>query len=163
MEKMKGIRLARLLVLAVTLLAAASCARFQDIKVNSCSLGSVSLRGFTAADAVLDMEIDNPTMAFTISDIDGAVIHAQADTAIFLKGGPVDIERKCVKTYQVPVTATLGPAMSIMELAGVVSGGDYSGYDLDITLTVSLNGGISRKVKLDPMPINDLLNENQGL
>ena len=84
MEKMKGIRLARLLVLAVTLLAAASCARFQDIKVNSCSLGSVSLRGFTAADAVLDMEIDNPTMAFTISDIDGAVIHAQADTAIFI-------------------------------------------------------------------------------
>lgn len=157
MEKMKGIRLARLLAFAAILLSAASCARFQDIKITSCSLGSVSIRGFNGADAVLNVEIDNPTMAFTVSDIDGAVIYAEADTAIFLKGGPVDVQRRCIQTYQVPVSATMGPSTSLLQLADVVSSGDYTGYDLDVTLTVSLKNGITRTVSLGRKPINELM------
>ena len=162
MEKMKGIRQVRLFALALMLLAATACGNFKDIKINSCKLGSVSLRGLSAVDAVLDVEIDNPAMAFTISDIDGAVITAEADTAIVIKGGPVDISRKSVKTYQVPCTATLGPAMDLMTLINTVSAGNYSGYDLDMVLTVQLKNGISREVKLDEISLADLMENYQG-
>lgn len=163
MEKMKGIRLVRLLALALMLIAATACGNFKDIKINSCKLGSVSLRGFTAVDAVLDVEIDNPAMAFTISDIDGAVLNEAADTAIVIKGGPVEVSRKSVKTYQVPCTATLGPSMDLMTLINTVSAGNYSGYDLDLVLTVQLKNGISREIKLDDISLSDLLENYQGL
>lgn len=163
MEKMKGIHQARLFAIAILMLAATACGNFKDIKINSCRLGSVSLRGFTAVDAVLDVEIDNPAVAFTISDIDGAVISAQADTAVIIKGGPVDVSRKSVKTYQVPCTATLGPSMDLMTLINTVSSGNYSGYDLDLVLTVQLKNGISREIKLDDISLADLLDNYQGL
>ena len=163
MEKMKGIRLARLFAFALLLTAAAACGRFQDIKVNSCKLASAELRGFSAVDAVLDVEIDNPTMAFTISDINGAVIYAQKDTALILTGGPVDVSRKSVKTYQVPCTATLGPSMDLMKLINAVSSGDFSDYDMDVVLTVQLKNGISREIKLDGLNLNELMENTQGL
>ena len=162
MEKMKGTLLARLLAFSLLLAAAAACGRFQDIRINSCKLASAELRGFSAVDAVLDVEIDNPTMAFTVSDIDGAVVYAQKDTALIITGGPVDVSRRSVKTYQVPCTATLGPSMDLMKLINAVSARDFTDYDLDIVLTVQLKNGISREIKLDRMGLDQLLDNYQG-
>ena len=50
-----------------------------------------------------------------------------------------------------------------MTLINTVSAGNYSGYDLDLVLTVQLKNGISREIKLDDISLSDLLENYQGL
>jgi hypothetical protein len=155
---MKRIHSARHLALVFLLVAAISCGRFEDIRINSCKLDSASPHGLTAVDAVLDVEIDNPATSFTISDIQGVVLQNGTDSLLFITGGPVDVQRRSVQSYKVPCTASLGRNVGLFDLLNVVNSKNYEGYTLELEMEVSLKNGISRKVKLDPFKVEDLLN-----
>ena len=150
---MKRIHSARLLALVFLLVAAVSCGRFEDIRINSCKLDSASPRGLTSVDAVLDVEIDNPATSFTVSDIQGVVLRGGTDSLIFVTGGPVDVRRRSVQSYKVPCTATLGRNVGLFELLTIVNSKDYDGYTLELEMEVSLKNGIKRRVKLDPFSL----------
>ena len=148
----------------VFLLAAmVSCGRFEDIRINSCKLDSATPRGFTAVDAVLDVEIDNPATSFTISDIQGVVLRDGVDSVIFVTGGPVDVKKRSVQSYKVPCTATLGRSMGLLDLLNVMNNKDYDGFTLELQMDVSLKNGIKRQIKLDPFNVEDLLKDITGI
>jgi hypothetical protein len=58
----------------------------------------------------------------------------------------------------VPCTASLGRNVGLFDLLNVVNSKNYEGYTLELEMEVSLKNGISRKVKLDPFKVEDLLN-----
>jgi len=149
--------------LALLLLAAVSCGRFEDIRINSFKLDSATPRGFTAVDAVLDVEIDNPAPSFTVSDIHGVVLRDGVDSVVFITGGPVEVHRRSVQNYKLPCTATLGRSIGLLDLLNVVNNKDYEGFTLEVEMDVSLRNGLSRKVKLDPFRLEDLLNGVEGI
>jgi len=149
--------------LVFLLVAAASCGRFEDIRINSCRLASATPRGFTAVDAVLDVEIDNPATSFTISDIQGVVLRDGVDSVIFVTGGPVDVRRRSVQTYQVPCTATLGRSMGLLDFLNVLNNKEYEGFTLELQMDVALKNGIKRQIKLDPFSVEDLLKDLTGI
>ena len=63
-------------LIAAVLLALAvcqGCARFKEIRIVSCGVESVSVKGFKGASAVLSVEVDNPATALTLSDIRGTL------------------------------------------------------------------------------------------
>ena len=140
-----------------------SCGRFEDIRINSCKLDSATPRGFTAVDAVLDVEIDNPATSFTISDIQGVVLRDGVDSVIFVTGGPVDVKKRSVQSYKVPCTATLGRSMGLLDLLNVMNNKDYDGFTLELQMDVSLKNGIKRQIKLDPFNVEDLLKDITGI
>lgn len=160
---MKRIHSARHLALVFLLVAAVSCGRFEDIRINSCKLDSASPRGFTAVDAVLDLEIDNPATSFTVDDIRGVVLRDSADSVIFITGGPVEVQRRSVKNYLVPCTATLGRSMGLLDLLNTVNNKDYEGLTLELEMDVSLKNGLRRTVKLQPFNVEDLLKDITGI
>ena len=108
MHKTMNRLFARILVTVAMLAALASCANYKDIKITSCELESISPRSFTAVDVVLKLGIHNPTVGFTVPDIDGVILYQQRDTAAVFNGGPVTIAKKTDDVYQLPCTARLG-------------------------------------------------------
>ena len=140
-----------------------SCGRFEDIRINSFKLDSATPRGFTSVDAVIDVEIDNPATSFTVEDIRGVVLRDGVDSVVFIKGGPVDVQRRSVQSYLVPCTATLGRSMGLLDLLNTVNNKDYEGFTLELELDASLKNGIRRTVKLDPFNLEDLLKDVPGL
>ena len=159
---MKRIHATRLLALVVLLAAAISCGRFEDIRINSFKLDSATPRGFTAVDAILDVEIDNPATSFTISDIQGVVLRDGVDSVIFLTGGPVDVQKRSVQSYKVPCTATLSRSMGLLDLLNIIKNKDYEGFTLELQMDASLKNGIKRQIKLDPFNVEDLLKDVTG-
>lgn len=160
---MKRIHYTRLLAIVLLLVAAVSCGRFEDIRINSCKLDSASPRGFTSVDAVLDIEIDNPAPSFTVDDIRGVVLRDSADSVVFITGGPVEVHRRSVQSYKVPCTATLGRSMGLLDLLNTVNNKDYEGFTLELEMDVSLKNGLRRTVKLDPFRLEDLLKDVTGI
>lgn len=159
MEKSLVKRLARFVLAASVLLAAVSCSGFKDIRITSFGVESISPRGFTAADAVLEIGIHNPAPAFTVSDIRGEIMASQTDTAAVFSGGPVDVERKCDQVYQVPFSISLAPSMSLLKAAAVVGSGDFSDYFINLQLDVNVGGGAGKTIRYDNLSIDELLNK----
>ena len=149
--------------MVILLVAAASCGRFEDIRINSCKLNSATPRGFTAVDAVLDLEIDNPATSFTISDIQGVVLRDGVDSVIFVTGGPVDVKRRSVQTYQVPCTATLGRSVGLLDFLNILNNNEYEGLTLELQMDASLKNGIKRQINLGPFSVEDLLKDLTGI
>ena len=149
--------------MVILLVAAASCGRFEDIRINSCRLSSATPRGFTAVDAVLDVEIDNPATSFTISDIQGEVLRDGVDSVIFVNGGPVDVKKRSVQTYQVPCTATLGRSMGLLDFLNILNNNEYEGLTLELQMDASLKNGIKRQINMGPFSVEDLLKDLTGI
>ena len=149
--------------MVILLVAAASCGRFEDIRINSCRLSSATPRGFTAVDAVLDVEIDNPATSFTISDIQGVVLRDGVDSVIFVNGGPVDVKKRRVQTYQVPCTATLGRSMGLLDFLNILNNNEYEGLTLELQMDASLKNGIKRQINMGPFSVEDLLKDLTGI
>ena len=149
--------------MVILLVAAASCGRFEDIRINSCRLSSATPRGFTAVDAVLDVEIDNPATSFTISDIQGVVLRDGVDSVIFVNGGPVDVKKRSVQTYQVPCTATLGRSMGLLDFLNILNNNEYEGLTLELQMDASLKNGIKRQINMGPFSVEDLLKDLTGI
>ena len=142
------------LVLAC-LMMAAGCSKVKDIKINSCGLESFTPRGLRAAKAVLALEIDNPTFAFGIQNLDG-VIKYKGEDFIFFKSDGIDVAKKSVRVYDLPCEASLANGVSITRLLGILSG-SAEGFTADINAKVLLKNGVGKTLKFKDLNIQEMI------
>ena len=75
----------------LALLLTASCSKIKQIELKSWAVQEVSLKGSRGADATLLLEIDNPAMQFTLSDVEG-VLYWQGNEYVRFSALPITVE-----------------------------------------------------------------------
>lgn len=128
----------------------------KDIEVTSFSLKSFSPNGLKAVDAVLSIEVDNPTIAFSLTDIEGVVYYEGEEFATYA-GGPISIKGKCLGAYELPCSLRLSPSISLFSVLKIASSGNLEGLTTDVQAKVVLKGGIAKTLKYKDLPIQDLI------
>ncbi len=151
---MKRIFVRLFAVLALVLLAA--CAKLQDIKITSCGIESLSPRGFRSMDAVLAVGVDNPTFGFTIQGLDGVVKYRGEEFATYF-ADTVTIDRKCVRVYDVPCSATLNDNVSLTRVLSLMRKGSLEGFTTDITARVKLRSGVGKVLEFKDLDLRKMM------
>lgn len=127
---------------SVAVLLASGCSgvsKVKDIKVTSVGVESYSLKGLRSLDAVLALGIDNPTFAFTVTDLSGILKYNGEDFA-FYSADTINVDKKSVKVYDLPCTATLSEGVGLMQVAQMARKGSLEGFTTDIEAKVKLKG-----------------------
>ena len=147
----------RVCAIALLVIAAVGCKSVDDIKVTSCSLVSLSPKGLRSADVVLAVGIDNPIMAFNITDLQGTVRVGEKTAATFSVDS-VAVEAKTSKTYEIPFTAALDKSMTLMNAMSMISGNNLSDLKMDVSARISTKKGLGKTVSFNDIAIAELLN-----
>jgi len=123
--------------------------------VTSCGLESYSLKGLRSIDAVLAVGIDNPALAFNVTDVSGIVKYNGEDFATYTADS-ISVEKKCSKVYDLPCTATLSDGVSLMRLMQIAKKGNLEGFTTDVTATVKLKSGAGKTFRFKNIDLNKL-------
>ena len=143
-------------LLACAILSGCSgLSKVKDIKVTSCGLESYSLKGLRSVDAVLAVGIDNPTFAFKILNVSGTVKYKGEDFATYTADS-VSVDKKCMKVYDVPCTATLDDGISLKRLMLIAKKGSLEGFTTDVTATVRLKSGAGTTLRFKDVDLNKM-------
>lgn len=150
-------------LIAAVLLALAvcqGCARFKEIRIVSCGVESVLVKGFKGASAVLSVEVDNPATALTLSDIRGTLNMDGTALATF-SAGDMELEKKAVTECSLPVEMSIAGGVSLMELLPMVRNLDLNDVTVDFSLKVKVKNGISRRLEFRDVPASSFLKDGR--
>ena len=143
------------LLVSAVLSGCSGLSKVKDIKVTSCGLESYSLKGLRSIDAVLAVGIDNPALAFNVTDVSGTVKYNGEDFATYTADS-ICVEKKCSKVYDLPCTATLSDGVSLMRLMQIAKKGNLEGFTTDVTATVKLKSGAGKTFRFKNIDLNKL-------
>lgn len=132
----------------------------EDIEVTSVNLKSFSPVGLKGVDAVLSIGVANPTIGFTLSDIEGCIKYNGEEFATY-SGGPIAIAGKTSDEYDLPCSLHLSPAFSLFTALKIAASGNLEGLTTDVQAKVTLKGGIHKTLKYVDMPIEDLMDDSE--
>lgn len=149
-------RLLTILAVLTVMVSMTGCAGVRDIKVTSCAVKSISLSGLRSIDGVLTIGIENPIMAFTISDLSGVITHQGEEFATF-KAGKLPVARKSSKIYPLSCSGSIARNVSLLELVRLAGNRDLSDMAMDLTLKVKLKCGISKTLKFKGLKVTELM------
>lgn len=149
-----------IVILAVFLVQ--GCAKFKDVRIVSCRVESVSLKGLRGVSAVLSAAVENPAAAMTLSDISGRIRLGDREMGTF-SAEPVVIEGRTVSECPVHVTFSLDSSLSLLELVPMVRGLDPGRLTADVSLKVKIRGGAARRVKLEGVPLSSFMKDASAL
>lgn len=138
--------LVAVIMLACLMLSGCGVSKIQDIRLTSCELESVSLRGFKSVDAVLDVGVDNPAPSFTILSLDGT-LKLNGEQLATYSADTVKIDKKCEKVYKVPCSATLTDHVNVMQFLNMVKDEDAAAFTTDVTAVVRMKVGLTKVTK----------------
>jgi hypothetical protein len=140
---------------ACVALAGCGVSKVKDIKMTSCGLESYSLKGLRGIDAVLAVGIDNPTFAFKIMDVSGVVKYNGEDFATYTADS-LCVDKKCVKVYELPCTATLNDGVSLSRLLQIAKKGSLEGFTTDVDATVKLKSGAGATLHFKDIDLKEM-------
>ena len=153
MMKRKNILLTLVLILSVSALT--SCAGYRDLSVNDYKVESLSPRGMRAVDAVVALVIYNPSMAFSVSGVQGVIRHKGEPIATFT-ADELSVSRKCEQTYNLALSGELDQSTSLIKLL------QFPGWKPeDLTLDLDAKArlkflGLSKKFKIRDYSLADI-------
>ena len=152
---MKLVRhIAKLLVVAVMCMSAASCGvyKVKDIKINSFDVKYVTPTSARSLDAVLLLGIHNPATSITISNLEGTVKYGEKEIAV-VQAGTIPLDKKSDKVYEVPCTATLKDGVSLLNLLPILAMQDPENLSADVQLRVALKNGAGTDLVFNDLTI----------
>lgn len=145
-------------MLLVTLsLMVSGCAKFKQIRPVSANIESLMPSGLRSAVVVLAIEIDNPAMQVTLSDIEGR-LERSGKVLGRVEVDPFTLQGKTVDKYHLKADVTLGEGASILELGKLIDKNALNESTVDINAKVKIRNGAPKKVKLNDVPLKELLN-----
>lgn len=145
-------------MLLVTLsLMVSGCAKFKQIRPVSANIESLMPSGLRSAVVVLAVEIDNPAMQVTLSDIEGR-LERSGKVLGRVEVDPFTLQGKTVDKYHLKADVTLGEGASILELGKLIDKNALNESTVDINAKVKIRNGAPKKVKLNDVPLKELLN-----
>lgn len=137
-------RLKRLITAILVAICLSSCSglnKVKDISLTSWGVKYLVPTSARSVDAVLLLGIDNPTFAFTVSDVDGT-LKRNGIPMVYFKAGEISVNAKTSAVYELPGSATLADKTSILDLLGIAARGNYDGLTVDVALKVRLKSGL---------------------
>ena len=152
---MKLVRhIARMAVLAVVCVAAASCgiAKVKDISISSFDVKYITPTSARSLDAVLLVGIHNPATNIEISGLEGTVKYSGREIAV-VQAGTIPLEKKSDKVYEVPCTASLVDGVSLLSLFPIFAMQNAQDLSADVHLHVVLKGGAGTDLVFNDLTI----------
>ena len=145
-------------VLLPLVLMLSGCAqRFKEVKPTSFEIVSVSPRGLTSIDAVVDVGVHNPAGQFTVSDI-SCTVRYKGDPCIDISADPVTVARRSDEVYRIPLTGTLAKGSNPFQLLELLGNqGNMEAVTLDVSARAALRGGIGKEIEYQDVPLQRLL------
>lgn len=154
-------RVISLFVLCALLLS--SCTgKFQDIKLTSYDIVSISPKGLSSVDAILDLGIDNPAMPLNLTEIKG-VAKMNGETCLELTADDVRLEGRSEKVYRVPLHGVLGGNFNPFQLLTLLKSADLSQIKVDVSARAEVGCGIGKNIEIKDMSLDKLLKNGFSL
>lgn len=161
MRRITGI-LIRLAAALLVLSGASSCTL---AKIKDLNLGSVGVKYLVPSSArslsgTLLMEVDNPSISFTITDVDG-LIKCDGTPIVTVTAGELPVQRKSVQVYEIPCTVTLCEGVSILQLFRIVAqrASSLEGLTADAVLHVKLKNKMGTAITFKDLDLSQFSSE----
>lgn len=133
-----------------------ACSSVKDINVSSFAVKSVSLSGLKAVKAVLALGIDNPTVGFTISNLNGVIKNNGNEFATF-SAGKLPVLKRSNKVYPLSCDGALAKDVGLLDLMKLAGGKDFSGMTVDLSVKVKLKCGIGKTLRFKDLKVTDMM------
>ena len=152
---MRRIKLITVLVLCVFATGCRALRNVDKIAVTSVGIQSVNPTSSRSAEAVLLLEIDNPSLSFTASDIFGEVKYKGKQTGSFT-AGKLPVIGRTKQVYELPCTARLSEGASVLEVMRIMAKNTYEGVTADVDVHVNV-GKLGKTLKFRDLDLNELM------
>ena len=152
----KGLRhIALALVCALTAIFVSGCGvrKIKDISVTSAGVKYIVPTSSRSMDAVLLLGLDNPSITFTVSDVEGAIRYYDRVLATFT-AGELPVQGKSVQVYELPCTATLDDGVSLLDLLVIASKKSLDGMTADVRLHAKLRNGMGTTLNFNDIDLS---------
>lgn len=139
------------LAMAIVLSLSSGCNRFKDIKMTGVKLESIRPAGLKSIHGAVLVGIDNPTMSFTVNDIEGKVHRKGSPFCSFAADG-ITVAAKCDDWYRMNGTVMLDPSVSILSLPGLANNFNPDDYTVDLSMRIKLKNGPGARINRKGIP-----------
>ena len=139
MKRFRGILM--LLVVVIFFTGCNDIKNINNIKLSSCGVKYITPTSLRSMTGVLLLEIDNPSLNFTVSDVEGCVKFSDRKMLLFT-AGEVPVQRHSIQVYELPCTVTLADKVSYLDLMAIAAKSSYEGLTADVDLRVTLKSGV---------------------
>ena len=146
---MKGWRkIAIWIVMALAAVAVSGCdiAKIKDLSVTSVGVKYLVPTSSRSMDAVLLLGLDNPSITFTVQDVQGVVKYYDREMVHFT-AGELPVQARSVQVYELPCTAVLADQVSLLDLLAIAAKRSMDGMTADVTLRVELKSGAGKTLR----------------
>lgn len=129
--------------------------KVQDIKITSVAVDSFNLKGLRSIETTLALTVDNPVIAFTLTDIEGSLFY-KGDEFIIFSADRLKVKGKRVAQYPLDAEASLAESVSLVNVLGLLSSYSLSKFTVSVSAKVKVLG-ISKTLKFTEIPVKDLI------
>ena len=140
MRFLRKIGLGALLLAVLAAVSGCDVAKIKDLNVTSVGVKYLVPTSSRSMDAVLLLGLDNPSIAFTVTDVSGVVKHYDRELVRFT-AGELPVQARSAQVYELPCTAVLSDKVSLLDLLAIAARRSMEGMTVDVKLRVSLKGG----------------------
>ena len=152
---MRNIRLITALVLCLLATGCRALRNVDKIAVTSVGIQSVNPTSSRSAEAVLLLEIDNPSLSFTASDINGTIQYKGKQMGSFT-AGTLPVIGRTKQVYELPCTARLAENVSVLEIMRLMAQQSLEGATADVDVHVDI-GKLGKTLKFRNLDLNELM------
>ena len=147
----------RLVIPALAAICLCSCGKsFQDIKVTSCELVSLTPLGLSAMDVSVNVGVDNPTVQVALSQL-RAVVKMDGIPCLNVTADDVTLAAKTQDIYPLLLHGSIAEGYNPLQLFGLFGQRDLSPLTVDITFHGALRSGLGKDFEYIDLPLKDLL------
>ena len=152
---MRNIKLITALVLCLLATGCRALRNVDKIAVTSVGIQSVNPTSSRSAEAVLLLEIDNPSLSFTASDINGTIQYKGKQMGSFT-AGTLPVIGRTKQVYELPCTARLAENVSVLEIMRLMAQQSLEGATADVDVHVNI-GKLGKTLKFRNLDLNELM------
>ncbi|MBO5816220.1 MAG: LEA type 2 family protein [Bacteroidales bacterium] len=142
-----------------TMLMLAGCAdikRLKDMEVESVSLENFRPRGLRGATVTLLVEVDNPGVQVSLSEISADVEHS-GKVLGKVAVDPFTLQGKTTDTYRLEAELTLAEGVNVFELGKLLDKKALEKMTVDVSADVRIRKGKIRTMKINDLPVKKLI------
>lgn len=157
--KIMGVKRYFILLFAVVfcLSGCADLKKIKEIEAGNFRVEAVSPNGLRGLTVNFVVEVDNPASQLSFSDVTGT-LERSGKVLGRVEVDPFTLQGKTVDKYHLKADVTLGEGASILELGKLIDKNALNESTVDINAKVKIRNGAPKKVKLNDVPLKELLN-----
>lgn len=144
------------LTVAVMLVSLTGCGSFDEIKVNSAKVESLSPFGLKGVDLGLAVEIDNPAPQIKLSEME-ATVKCSGKVLGKVTVDPFTMQAKSVETYKLKARMLLDEKVSLYDLMSLLDKKFVDKCFVDVTVKGKLRSGITKTIVENNIPLKKLI------